>query len=125
MKLIISLRARNDTLRILEFISEDSPRRAETFVTELYDKMFGLQKMSRVFPILPGYKLRGLRKRQHGPYLIIYAIEGDTAQVVRVLHGSMDIDAALADDARPRSDHLEAGHLAVERPDRAADVLPG
>ena len=98
MKVVITEAAFDDLLSIGRWIKQDNPRRAETFVAELFDRCKGLGAMPRAFPLLPNWEDRGVRRRVHGNYLIFYQIGRETVEVLHILHGAMDYEKILFSD---------------------------
>lgn len=87
--------AEHDLERIADYIAQDNPKRALTFVRELREKCMGLAKMSRPYPLVPGYEEHDIRRRIHGNYLVFYRIETDQVVVLHILHGAMDYAAVM------------------------------
>ena len=95
MKVILTEAAYTDLYQIGKSIKQDSFRRAETFVAELYHKCQQLSTMPLAFPLLPNWEDTGIRRRVHGKYLIFYLINGEIVEVLHVLHGAMDYEKVL------------------------------
>lgn len=70
MIVIITDEARADLDQIGDFIAQDNPRRAASFVGELLDRCRRLADTPRAFPLVPRYENTGVRRRLHGEYLI-------------------------------------------------------
>lgn len=94
MNVQITTEAEDDLERIGDYIAQDNPRRALSFIAKLRDKCIGLAEMYEAFPLVPRY---GLRRRVHGNYVIFYKVETDRIVVIHVLHGAMDYPAILQD----------------------------
>ena len=94
MNVQIATEAEDDLERIGDYIAQDNPRRALSFIAELRDKCIGLGEMYEAFPLVPRY---GLRRRVHGNYVIFYKVETDRIVVIHVLHGAMDYSVILQD----------------------------
>lgn len=94
MNVQITTEAEDDLERIGDYIAQDNPRRALSFIVQLRDKCIGLAEMYETFPLVPRY---GLRRRVHGNYVIFYKVEIDRIVVIHVLHGAMDYSAILQD----------------------------
>ena len=95
MKVVITDAAYADLLQIGREIRKHSLARAESFVSELYDRCQRLGAMPRAYPLLPNWEDRGVRRRVHGNYLIFYRIGADAVEVLHVLHGAMDYERIL------------------------------
>lgn len=98
MKVVISEAAYADLLKIGRDIQQDSPERAETFVSELYDRCQRLGGMPRAFPLLPNWEERGVRRRPYREYLIFYRVEKERVEILHVLHGARDFEKILFPD---------------------------
>ncbi|UTM01069.1 type II toxin-antitoxin system RelE/ParE family toxin [Alcaligenes sp. NLF5-7] len=81
-----------------DYIAQDSPTRALTFVRELREKCLSLADRPLAFPLVPHYETHGIRRRVHGNHLIFYRTEADRVVVLHVLHGAMDYAAILFQD---------------------------
>jgi plasmid stabilization system protein ParE len=92
---IITDEARADLDRIGDFIAEDNPRRAASFVDELLERCRRLADMPRAFPLVPRYEHYGVRRRVHGEFLIFYRIGIEQIDVLHVLNGAQNYEAIL------------------------------
>lgn len=98
MKVLITEEAWADMLGIGRNIMQDNPARAGSFVDELYDRCQTLADTPRAYPLLPNYESEGIRRRAHGNYLIFFRVEGETVEVLHVLHGARDYERLLFGD---------------------------
>lgn len=97
MRLEFLPQAENDLEAIGDFIAQDSPRRAISFIRELR------ALRAKITHSLQGYRRRpefqeNLRSCAYGNYVIFFAEDGQSVQIVRVLHGAMDIAAQFAEE---------------------------
>jgi toxin ParE1/3/4 len=89
--------AEADLLDIWDFIAEDSEAKADRFLDVLNQKLQAIAQM-------PGMGRRreelapGLRSFPVRNYSLFYQITEDGIDVVRVIHGSRDIEALFEDD---------------------------
>lgn len=95
MNVVISEAAWSDMLQIARAIMIDNPVRADSFLTELYERCESLGQMPRAFPLLPGHEEQGIRRRVHGNYLIFYRIGDKAIDVLHVLHGARDYERLI------------------------------
>lgn len=97
MIVYVTLAAEADLEGIGDYIAQDNPARAVSFVQELRDKCLSLGDTPLAFPLVPRYEAQAVRRRVHGNYLIFYRVEADRDRVVvlHVLHGAMDYAAIL------------------------------
>lgn len=98
MKLVITDEASTDLFAIGEWISEDNPRRALSFVDELKVRCASLIGMPRAYPLVPRHAASGVRRLPHGEYLIFYRVRDDTVEIIHVLHGARDYEAIVFPD---------------------------
>lgn len=78
-----------------EWISQDNPARAASFVDELEDACRGLLDFPQAFPVSVCKDGRVIRRRVHGDYLIPYEALVDRVLIAAVVHGARDLDATL------------------------------
>ncbi len=94
MIVYLTAEAEGDLERIGDYIAQDNPGRALSFVLELREKCMSLANMHDMFPVVPRY---GIRRRVHGNYMIFYRVETNRVLIVHILHGAMDYTAILHD----------------------------
>jgi len=86
--------AQDDLISIFDYIAQDSPNRALSFVEKL-DKRIGLLEQHPLLGRVPRHpKLReyGYRVLIVESYLVFYIIRRKTIEVHRVVHGSRNLD---------------------------------
>ena len=93
----LTAKAENDLEQIGDYIAQDNPKRALSFVLALRDKCLSLADAPYGFPLVTRYERHGIRHRVYGNYLIFYRIDGDHVSVIHVLHGARDFAALLLD----------------------------
>jgi addiction module RelE/StbE family toxin len=98
MKLVITDEAKADLRQISEWIAEDNPARALSFVDELEDRCARLLEMPRAYPLVPRHENSGVRRVPHGDYLIFYRVTADTVDILHVLNGARDYEPILFPD---------------------------
>lgn len=84
-----SPKAEEDLEAIGDYIAEDNPRRAVTFIREIRERC----QQIAAFPKASPQRLElgaGVRMAPHRNYLIFYHEEGSDIIVDRVLHGARD-----------------------------------
>ena len=86
--------SQDDLGEIFDFIAQDSPNRALSFVEKL-DKRIGRLEQHPLLGRIP----RHPKLREYGypvliveSYLIFYIIRGQTIEIHRVVHGSRNLD---------------------------------
>jgi len=91
--------AEADLEQIVEYIAQDSPRRAVSFACELRRRCEDLATSAEAYPFAPRYRHEGIRRRVHGNYLIFYVVRADEVHVLHVLHGARDYEAILSPES--------------------------
>ncbi|WP_271068984.1 type II toxin-antitoxin system RelE/ParE family toxin [Caulobacter sp. NIBR1757] len=89
MKSIWSGAARRDVLGLAEFLSERSSTAAARILRAIYARTDRLARE----PLLGRVgRMEGTRERvvPRTPYLIVYRIQGEQVEILRVLHGAQD-----------------------------------
>lgn len=88
--------AREDLREISMFIGQDNPDRAESFVGELLEKISWIAENPKLYR--PRFAWDpNVRVAHHGRYYILYYIDGDLVEILRVVHSSRDLEAVLDD----------------------------
>jgi plasmid stabilization system protein ParE len=95
MKVVFSREANGDLERIADYIAQDSPERAASFVNELVDAALRIADAPQGFALIPGYADYGLRRKPYGSYSLFYKVQADRIGIVRVLHSARDYEAIL------------------------------
>jgi toxin ParE1/3/4 len=92
MKIIVSDEADNDLVQIFSYLNQRSSQATQSILDDI----------DRCFVNLTSFPLRGSPRPDLGrdvrsaivsPYLILYAARQDHVTILRVLHGSRDIEA--------------------------------
>jgi toxin ParE1/3/4 len=92
MKIIVSDEADDDLMQIFSYLNQQSPQATQSI----------LDAIDRCFVNLTSFPVRGSPRPDLGrdvrsaivsPYLIFYATRRDHVTILRVLHGSRDIEA--------------------------------
>ncbi|MDP1607564.1 MAG: type II toxin-antitoxin system RelE/ParE family toxin [Rhodocyclaceae bacterium] len=101
MQVIFSSLAERDLEEIGDYIARSNPRRALSFVIELR------RQCTKIATAPQAYRPRselgdGIRSCAHGNYVIFFQESRTTLGIVRILHGSMDIEARFAETGSRR-----------------------
>jgi addiction module RelE/StbE family toxin len=91
--------ARADLERIGNYIAEDNPARALTFVLEISDRCEELANMADAFPLVPRYEHTKVRRRPFRNYLIFYRVTESRVDVLHILNSAQDFEAILFGNA--------------------------
>ena len=97
MQLEFLPQAENDLEAIGDFIAKDSPRRAISFIRELRAQCVKIACSPQGYRRRPEFQ-ENLRSCAYGNYVIFFAENGVLVQIVRVLHGAMDIEAQFGEE---------------------------
>lgn len=95
MRVVLSSHAVADLRRIGQWIAQDNPSRAGSFVTELREAAVRLGDLPHGFPLVPRYERHGIRRRSWKGYGILYSVLPDRLFVHRILGPGQDHDRAL------------------------------
>ncbi len=85
-RLVISAEAQRDLLRVRDYIADDNPARAETYLDELLARCAGIAD----FPFAAPETLRrpGWRVVPHGFYMIFYTVTERRVRIRAVKHSA-------------------------------------
>jgi plasmid stabilization system protein ParE len=95
MRLAFTDAAEQELEALGDYVAFDNPAGALSFVRELRKDCALLATMPDRHPLLARYRASGIRRRVYGSYLIFYRVEGETVQILHILHGAMDYEAIL------------------------------
>ena len=87
----ISSPARVDIDDIPEYIRQDNPLRAESFIDELYKKILQITERPLSFPTKAEIS-PATRATLHGKYLILFTLNNDLIDITRVVHGARNLE---------------------------------
>jgi toxin ParE1/3/4 len=73
-----------------DFIAEDNPIRADSFVAELHDKARSIGRLPRAHPLRSDLA-PGLRAAVHRSYLIFFRINRNHVEILRIVHGARNL----------------------------------
>jgi toxin ParE1/3/4 len=110
MTYIVSAEAEADLEEIGDYIAQDNPERADTFIEEIRARFDSISDMPRAYPERPEID-DGVRACVHGQYVIFYCVTETTVEIARVLHGARNITRLFQPWARSRYALNERPHL--------------
>jgi toxin ParE1/3/4 len=90
MKVKYSEAAKTDLKKISNWIAEENPLRAHSFVTELAATCEGLKHFPLSNQEVGLFQSKIVRRKVYGNYLIFYVVNTEKLEIVRVLHGAQD-----------------------------------
>ncbi len=86
-----SLTAENDLRAIEEFIAKDSVPHAISFIDRLIESAEKLSSSPKIGRVVPEFGREDLREVLYRDYRVVYQLHGDTATILRVVHGTRDL----------------------------------
>lgn len=97
MIVVLTDEAEADLERIGDYIVQDNPRRAVSFVGDVLECCKRLAETPRGCPLVPRYRHTGVRRRPYGEYLIFYRLNeaDERIEVLHILNGARDYEAIL------------------------------
>lgn len=96
MIVVLTAEAESDLESIGDYIAQDNPGRALSFIRDLREQCEALAEFPNRFPLVPRYEAKGVRRRMFGNYAIFYRTDADRVVVLHVLHSARDHEAILA-----------------------------
>jgi addiction module RelE/StbE family toxin len=92
---LITAQAEADLERIGDYIAEDNPQRAASFIHEMLERCERLVETPNGFSLVPRYEHTGVRRRPYGNYLIFYRVGEDRIEILHILNGAQDFESIL------------------------------
>jgi toxin ParE1/3/4 len=99
MRIEISPLAERDMESIGDYIAEDNPARALSFVAELRAVCAKIAKLPQSFRARPELG-EGIRSCAYGNYVIFFTATKARLRIVRILHGAMDSAAQFGEEKK-------------------------
>ena len=94
--IVVFTREAEDSLeRIGDYIAQDNPQRALTFIEEVRSAALALADFPTAYPLVSRYSRLGVRRRVHGNYLIIFQIVRDRIVILSIVGGAQDYDRLI------------------------------
>lgn len=90
MKLVFRPQAQEDLLTIYEYIAEDSPANETRFIDRLESVCALLAEQPRMGKVRLELQPAGIHSFPADDYLIFYWVQGDTLEVINIIHASRD-----------------------------------
>ena len=94
MRLEFSRWVEGDLDTIADFIAQDNPQRAVTFIREIRQKIDKVGQQPLVYQLRPEIG-EGARMAVVGRYVILFRILGDAVRIERVVYGGRDLPPML------------------------------
>jgi toxin ParE1/3/4 len=95
VKVVLSRNAERDLENIGDWIANNNPDRALSFVAELLEACLSIGRTPRGYPLVDHQRDPTLRRRVHGNYLIFYDIGPQAVEILHVLHGARDYERII------------------------------
>lgn len=93
-----------DLEEIGDWIAQEDPLRAATFIVDLRRASETLSRHPRRYPIASPHAASGIRKKAYRRDLIFYRVQEQEVQILRIIHGSRDSAALLREVAKEAID---------------------
>lgn len=90
MRLEFSRYIENDIEAIAEFIAEDNPRRAITFIREIKQKIYAIAEHPLIYQLRPEIG-EGAHLAVVGRYIILFHVIEETVRIERIVYGGRDL----------------------------------
>jgi plasmid stabilization system protein ParE len=89
--------AEGDIAAIWEYIAQDSPGNAASFILALEEQIASLEQFPERCPRIPENEILGTTYRHliYGAYRTIYRIAGDRVVILRIVHGTRLLETPL------------------------------
>lgn len=93
-KVNVSFNAQKDLEHIFFYIAEDSINNAKKIILELEEKIYSLDNFPERFALIPENIFFGTNYRHiiHKKYRVIYRIDYNSVQIMRIVHGTKILD---------------------------------
>ena len=98
MKVLFTEPAEEDLESIGDWIAQDHPERAVSFVRELRQSCADIGRWPLAHPAFAHRRSDGIRRKIHGNYLIFYRVLQDVVEILHLLHGARDYGQVLFSD---------------------------
>lgn len=94
MRTVFSRLAECDLEEIADYIAEDNPQRASSFIGELRTHCARIAENAQAFQARPELGAN-LRSSPHGRYVIFFRAGDNEILMVRILHGARDLSTQI------------------------------
>jgi toxin ParE1/3/4 len=95
MSVVLSPASECDLEEIGDYIAQDNPSRAVSFIMEMRKRCLELDAMPEAAPLREDV-MPGIRMAVHGNFLIFYRIDDQEVRIERILHGARNIQALFS-----------------------------
>jgi toxin ParE1/3/4 len=97
MRIELSAISLHDLGCIGDYIAQDSPQRAKNFVNKLRSQCVKISKSPQAYRFRTELG-KGIRSSAYGNYVIFFCADANVLRILRILHGSMDIETRFTED---------------------------
>ena len=94
MRVEFSRWVESDLDLIADYIAQDNPRRAVTFIREIREKIDQIGEQPLLYQLRPEIG-EGARIAVVGRYVILFRILGETVRIERIVYGGRDLPSLL------------------------------
>jgi plasmid stabilization system protein ParE len=90
MQLELSRYIEGDLNKIADYIAQDNPRRAVTFIQDIRAKFFDIQRNPLIYQFRPDIGEEA-RMATVGNYAILFRLTGEVIRIERIVYGGRDL----------------------------------
>jgi toxin ParE1/3/4 len=95
MKIVLSPSAVRDLQSISDYTLRNwGTEQEQRYLKELWEKLAAVQSNSSSFQLREDL-VKSCRSARHGQHVIFFAVQEQTLQIIRILHGAMDFSSHL------------------------------
>jgi toxin ParE1/3/4 len=98
MKTTISDKAQAELREIGDWIADDNPARADSFVLELIDRCRAIGPNPTLYPVASNIPGTAVRRRLYKGYLIFYRVKIDEVEIIHIVHSMRNYAALFEQD---------------------------
>lgn len=95
MKVEYSPSVEGDLTAVADYIAQDNPRRALTFILEIYEEIKAIGRNPRHYRLRPELA-PDARLARVGRYVILFRISGSIVRIERIVYGGRDLPPLLS-----------------------------
>lgn len=92
MRLELSRFVESDLAAVADFIAEDNPRRALSFLAEIRQKIVRIGEQPLLYQLRPDIGEEA-RLAIFGNYIILFRVTADAVRIERIVYGGRDLSA--------------------------------
>lgn len=91
--------AKSDLKGIKQYIAQDAPLVATSYVRRIRERCLKLVALPFAAPIVEEFQNESIRETYYGSYRILYFIDDEAVTILRVFHGARLLETQDSDDS--------------------------